>query len=248
MSSYSGKRLCDMMDDGLDDLLSQAVDRCEEEEVDLDDGLDGILSQSLDIFEQKSLDDDAIGITDMFESGGPSLVMARRFRTAKGNPFEERCVVRIIKTDIERCPKESLVNAFYLKPLQKYENRDIWFSTIPLGHNKLNSMVKTMMSEAGVKEYFTNHSLRATTVSKLSREGVDDKLIRGVTGHRSEALQSYKQETDEQLVRVSKIVQGQSSENTRHQENFAAVQIPTHSGAITLNVSGGNCNITINKN
>ena len=48
MSSYSGKRLCDMMDDGLDDLLSQAVDPCEKEEVDLDDGFDGILSQSLD--------------------------------------------------------------------------------------------------------------------------------------------------------------------------------------------------------
>ena len=58
MSSYSGKRLRDMMDDGLDDLD-------EEEEVDLDDGLDGILSQSLDIFEQKSLDDDAIDITDL---------------------------------------------------------------------------------------------------------------------------------------------------------------------------------------
>ena len=64
MSSYSGKRFCDTMDDGLDDLLSQAVDRCEKE-VDLDDGLDGILSQSLDIFEQKSPDDDAIDITDL---------------------------------------------------------------------------------------------------------------------------------------------------------------------------------------
>ena len=145
------------------------MDRCGKEEVDLDDGLDGILSRSLDIFEQKSLDDDAIDITDMFESGGPSLVMARRLRTAKGNPFEERCVARIIKTYIERCPKESLVNAFYLNPLQKYENRDIWLSTIPLGHNKLNSMVKTMMAEAGFKGYFTNHSLRATTVSRRCR-------------------------------------------------------------------------------
>ena len=103
----------------------------------------------------------------------------------------------ISQTYIERCPKES----------QKYENRAIWFSTIPLDHNKLNSMVKTMMAESGVKGYFTNHSLRATTVSRLSREGVDDKLIRGVTGHRSEALQSYtERETDEQLVKVSKIV------------------------------------------
>ena len=91
MSSYSGKRLCHMMYDGLDDLLSQAEDQCEKEKVDLDDGLDGILSQSLDIFEQKSLVDDAINIIDMFESGGPSLVMAKRFRTAKGNPFETSC-------------------------------------------------------------------------------------------------------------------------------------------------------------
>ena len=118
---------------------------------------------------------------DMFESGGPSLVMARRFRTAKSNPYETSCASVLV---------------FY--------------------HNKLNFiLVKKIMAEAGVKGYFTNHSLRATTVSRLSREGVDDKLIRGVTGHRSETLQSYKRETDEQLVRVSKIVQGQSIENTR---------------------------------
>jgi site-specific recombinase XerD len=54
---------------------------------------------------------------------------------------------------------------------------------MPLGHNKLNSMVKCMMSKAGVKGYFTNHSLRATIISRLFQEGVDEKLIRGVTGH-----------------------------------------------------------------
>ena len=90
------------------------MDRCEKEEVDLDDGLDGILSQSLDIFEQKSLDDDVIDITDMFVSGGPSLVMARRFRTAKGNPFETHLVLLF------------------------------WFSTIPLGHNKLKISRKVL--------------------------------------------------------------------------------------------------------
>ena len=68
-------------------------------------------------------------------------------------------------------------------------------------------MVKTVMAEAGVKGFLTNHSLRATTVSRLSREGEDDKLIRGVTGHRSEALQSYNRETDEfpKLFKVSPV-------------------------------------------
>ena len=47
---------------------------------------------------------DAIDITDMFEFGWPSLVMAR-------------CVVGIVDTYMKRCPKDSLLNAFYLKPL-----------------------------------------------------------------------------------------------------------------------------------
>ena len=42
------------------------------------------------MFEQKSLEDDAIGITYMFEVGGPILVMGRRlqpFGTSFGMPF-----------------------------------------------------------------------------------------------------------------------------------------------------------------
>ena len=66
-----------------------------------------------------------------------------------------------------------------------------------------------MMSEAGVEGYYTNHSLRATAVSRLFQNDVDDKLIKGVSGHRSHALQGYKRETEEQLLKVLKIVQGQ---------------------------------------
>ena len=41
--------------------------------------------QSLDIFEEvKNSVEDVIDITDMFEFGGPSLVMARRFAAKKG--------------------------------------------------------------------------------------------------------------------------------------------------------------------
>ena len=47
------------MSDGLDDLLSQAVDQYEKEEGGLDNELDEIFSQCFDILEQKSLEDDA---------------------------------------------------------------------------------------------------------------------------------------------------------------------------------------------
>ena len=86
-----------------------ALDKHEREEAFSNDGLDEILLQSLDIFEEvKNSVEDAIDITDMFEFGGPRLVMAR-------------CVVGIVDTYMKRCPKDSLLNAFYLKPLQKFK-------------------------------------------------------------------------------------------------------------------------------
>ena len=74
----STKRLFEVVIDDLDEVLSQAVDKHECKEAFSNDGLDEILSQSRDMFE------DAIDITDMFEFGGPSLVMARRFAAKKG--------------------------------------------------------------------------------------------------------------------------------------------------------------------
>ena len=139
----------------------------------------------------------------------------RRSRAYANAECPERCDVRIVDTYMKRCPKDSLLNAFYLKLLQKFKGKSVWYSTVPLGNNKLNSMVKTMMSEAVVEGYYTNHSLRATAVCRLFQNDVDDKLIKGVTGHRSDALQGYKRETEEQRLKVSKIVQGQK-EKRKH--------------------------------
>ena len=99
-----------------------------------------------------------------------------------------KCIVKIVKLYISKCPEEGLRKAFYLKPLQKYEKKQIWFSSVPIGHNKLQGMVKSIMEKGRVSGQFTNHSLPATPVSRLYREGIDDKLIKGVTGHRSQAI------------------------------------------------------------
>ena len=48
----STKRLFEVVDDDLDEVLSQAVDKHEREEAFCNDGLDEILSQSLDMFEE----------------------------------------------------------------------------------------------------------------------------------------------------------------------------------------------------
>ena len=106
-----------------------------------------------------------------------------------------------------------------------------------------------------VEGYYTNHSLRATAVSRLFQNDVYDKhkLIKGVTGHRSDALQGYKRETEEQLLKVSKIVQGQKEKESTVKGNSnsaltSALEIPSSSGTLVLNVCGENCNIAINNN
>ena len=53
-------------------------------------------------------------------------------------------------------------------------------------------MLKNMTQRAGIQPYFTNHSLRATTVTVLSLVNVETRQIKAVTGHKSEAnIESY---------------------------------------------------------
>lgn len=44
----------------------------------------------------------------------------------------------------------------------------IWYEKKAIGHNTLDNMLGNMSERAGISPYFTNHSLRATTVTILS--------------------------------------------------------------------------------
>ena len=71
------------------------------------------------------------------------------------------------------------------------------------------TQVKEMCSEAGIQEKKTNHSLRATGATALLNAGVPEKVIREVTGHRSNAMLTHQRPTLEQNQEASSIlVQG----------------------------------------
>ena len=52
----------------------------------------------------------------------------------------------------------------------------------------------------------TAHSLRVTCVSSLFNAGMEEKLIRERSGHRSNALFQYEKPTEENVSKVSKIL------------------------------------------
>lgn len=96
----------------------------------------------------------------------------------------ERCHVRIYKKYIQLSPKDGRDSAFYVQPLL-HPREHIWFSRQAIGTNTLAKFTSETCDKAGVSGYHTNHSLRATTATRLFNSGIDEQLIMSKTGHRS---------------------------------------------------------------
>ena len=150
-----------------------------------------------------------------------------------------RCPVRLFKLYNQLCPELRPGGAFYLMPLQK-PTEDCWFSSKPLGHNALNRMVQDMCKAAGITGFKTNHSLRATTATRLFQAGVDEQLIMERTGHRSiDGVRSYKRTSEQQRTALSDLLNLSAPETKRM--NIAA----NHQATLTIE-GCSNCTINVN--
>ena len=107
----------------------------------------------------------------------------------------KRCPVKTIKAYLSHLNPE--VDALFQRPKDASvrfspEEDSIWFKRKVLGHNTLENMLKNMTQRAGIQPYFTNHSLRATTVTVLSSVNVETRQIKQWLARKSEAsIESY---------------------------------------------------------
>ncbi|CAG2243750.1 unnamed protein product [Mytilus edulis] len=106
------------------------------------------------------------------------------------------------------CPKDE-VDAFYFKPLVNFTT-DQWFCKVPVGHNTLQKTVKRLCTAVGLEGKRTNHSLRASTATRLYQAGVEEQLI----CHRSNAVRSYKRTANFQQNESSEILYGKKQKTT----------------------------------
>ena len=68
----------------------------------------------------------------------------------------------------------------------------IWHDNMVVGENTLGKKMKVLSKEAKLSVKYTNHSIRATTITILDRNGYEARHIMSVSGHRSESiLKSY---------------------------------------------------------
>ena len=121
-----------------------------------------------------------------------------------------RCFVRLFKLYLSRCPCTAPADAFYLRPLDKPKT-EVWYSNQAIGHNKLTTTVARLCKAANIEGFKTNHSLRATTATRLYHSNLDEQLIMERTGHRSiEGIRNYKRTSERQHQAVSQLLNNAS--------------------------------------
>ena len=130
-----------------------------------------------------------------------------------------RCPVRIIDKYISLLPPVKVNSKkanFYLHSLERCTPAQ-WYGDQVVGLNTLCKVVKKMSEDANIPGFFTNHSLRCTSTTRLFRSGVDRKLIKEFTGHILDAVDAYQITSDHQREQLSKIIAG--SDQNKHDEN-----------------------------
>ena len=75
----------------------------------------------------------------------------------------------------------------------------IWYCDAPYGKKKIYSNVKDVCKMAGVEGNYTNHSLRATSASRMFADQIPEQVIKEITGHKSECVRVYKRTNTEML-------------------------------------------------
>ncbi len=107
------------------------------------------------------------------------------------NSDKSRCPVATYCQYVNSLPQNRKSSALYLRPKKNYSPGN-WYMDTPMGVNAISTVVKKMCSMAGIDGNYTNHSLRATSATRMYQAGTDEHLICEVTGHRSLAVREYK--------------------------------------------------------
>ena len=104
---------------------------------------------------------------------------------------KQRCPVALYKNYTGLRPVGKSCKKLYLRPKPK-PKPNCWYSDQPYGINKVLKTVRDLCNKAGLDGKFSNHSLRATSASRMYSRNVPEQYIKEVMGHKSDCVQVYK--------------------------------------------------------
>jgi hypothetical protein len=147
------------------------------------------------------------------ESGG-------RIASVPGN---QKCPVKIIVTYLEKL--NTNIQSLWQRPKKKFSLSSApWYDAVPVGHNTLSSMMKTISIHCGLETTYTNHCLRVSACTLLGEAGYTDLDIQAVSQHKSlSALAIYKRVKTTRKVEMYKSLSQAMGVMPNHQSSSASV-------------------------
>ena len=142
---------------------------------------------------------------------------------------------------------------FYMHPLQTAPVDDTkpWYTRQRVGVNTIKQFLPKICSGSGTDAKYTNHSLRATAITRMFNGNIPEKVIAEKSGHKStKALRCYEKTSLQQEQVTGNIISGLHGIDVPKQEpNLETATMikkdhkpnPVHEFSGTLN----NCTINI---
>ena len=166
---------------------------------------------------------------------------------------KENCPVKSFLKYLEKLNKKCIF--LFQRPKVRVIDDNTWYDNMVVGVNNLQAMMKKISEKAELSQIYTNHSIRATSITLLDHSGLEARHIMSVSGHKSESsLKSYARTNLETKEKMSTILSGQSNpifdlgvnfpniaEETVHNTNNER-KIPSYFEQPTFN----NCTINFN--
>ena len=96
----------------------------------------------------------------------------------------------------------------FAKAKKTFMKDEVWYTKEVIGKNTLANIMKEISRKAGLSKSYTNHCVRASTVTHLYQAGVDTQQICSITKHKNEATLSHyiSASSDEQKRSASSIL------------------------------------------
>ncbi len=154
------------------------------------------------------------------KSGGTELIRLKKNEMTKNHaetdedvenggrisaiPGNAKCPVSIIISYMEKL--NPTIPAFWQRPKKKVPlGSTVWYDAVPVGHNTLGTMMKTISAFCSLDTVYTNHCLRVSACTLLGEAGYTDLDIQSVSKHKSvSALGIYKRVKTDRKAEMSK--------------------------------------------
>jgi integrase len=83
--------------------------------------------------------------------------------------------------------------AFWQLPCDTFNEQDpVGYTHAPLGKNALSNLMSNISKLANLSMNYTNHSIRATSITEMDEAGVASRHIMRISGHESEtSIKNY---------------------------------------------------------